>query len=91
MSRFDDGQLTDRSDLRWRVTTPTGLRYACRVRVVGFRLEVRLTTEEEHLVCARVVTSFDAARDIARGWLRSIVATGGIDGVDPGSRVEITH
>jgi hypothetical protein len=91
MRSFEDSRRKDSGDTRWQVTTPTGLRYVCRVWVVGSRIEVRLTTEQDALVCSRVVTSFDVARDIARSWLRSIVDTGGTTEVDPGPRADVTH
>ena len=87
----DKKRAADAPDVRWRVTTATGIQFACRVYVIGARIEVRLTTEQDNLVCARVVSSFDAASDVVRGWLRAVVADDGVSELISGSRVDVVH
>jgi hypothetical protein len=74
---YDQNTTDAAADVRWRVTTAAGVQFACRVHVDGTRIEVRLTTREEQLVCARVVPSLDAAATVARGWLHVVVSEGG--------------
>ena len=47
------------ADARWTVTTAAGITFACHVYTLGAFHEVRLTTEPDELVYARV----DVARD----------------------------
>ena len=69
-----NGKHGDAPDVRWRVTTPNGNQFACRVYTTGPRIEVRLMTGDEELLCARVVPSVDAAATVACRWLRAVVA-----------------
>ncbi len=79
MQGYDHDESTRESaaDVRWRVTTAEGIQVACRVHVDDTRIEVRLTTGQEQLVCARVVPSLDDAGKIARGWLHAVVSDEG--------------
>ena len=88
-----DKMRADAPDVRWRVTTATGVQFACRVYIIGARIEVRLTTEQDNLlcVCARVVPSFDAAGDVVRGWLHEIVANASVSAPLSGSGVDVVH
>ena len=81
----------DAPDVRWRVTTATGVTFACRVRIAGARIEVRLTTRQDELVCARVVPSLDAASDVVRGWLRAVVSNDDVSELISGSPVDVVH
>ena len=91
MHESSTGRHGDPSPVRWRVTTTTGLRFACRVNVVGARVEVRLTTDGDGLVCAREVSSLDAADTVAHGWLRALVARGEVDEPSAGSCTATVH
>ena len=64
-----------KSDARWTVTTATGITFICRVETIGAFHEVRLTTEPNELVCARVVPSAGAADAIVGRWLRAVVSS----------------
>ena len=86
-----DKKRADAPDVRWRVTTATGIQFACCVYVIGARIEVRLTAEPDDLVCARVVSSLDAASDVVSGWLRLVVANNGVSELISGSRLEVVH
>lgn len=81
----------DAPDVRWRVRTATGATYACRVCIVGARIEVRLTTRQDELVCARVVSSLDAASTVVRGWLRAVVSSDDVSRLIAGGPVEVIH
>ena len=86
-----DKKCADAPDVRWRVTTATGVQFACRVQISGARIEVRLTAEPDDLVCARVVSSLDAASDVDSGWLRLVVANNGVGELMSSPRVEVVH
>ena len=86
-----DKRRADASDLRWQVTTATGAQFVCTVWDIGGRIEVRLTTEQDELVCATGVTSLDAASDVARNWLRTVVANNGVGDLIRGPWVETVH
>jgi hypothetical protein len=77
--------------VRWRITTATGVRFACRVVITGARIEVRLTTGSNDLVCATVVPTLDAAQGIAHGWLRALVAGDDVDRLAARSRADVVH
>jgi hypothetical protein len=66
------------ADTCWRVTTATGVQFACRVHLDGGGIEVRLTTTQEQLVCAKAVPSLHAAGEVVRGWLRAVVSDEGL-------------
>lgn len=78
-------------DVRWRVTTTTGVQFACRVNVIGARVEVRLTSATGRTVCATVVSSLDAATAVVRGWLRVLVANDGAEELIANARVDVVH
>jgi hypothetical protein len=77
--------------VRWRVTTTAGVMFICRVEVDGPRIEVRLSTSEDDLVCAREVASIDAANGVAHAWLRAVVAGGTVEGLPAGARTLTVH
>ena len=79
------------SPARWRVTTRTGDSFACRVDVIGPRVEVRLTTGADTLLCARELPSLNAANIIAHGWLRAIVSGDNVDMVIDAARRLAVH
>ena len=85
-----DRKRADAPDVRWSVRTATGDKFTCRVCITGARIEVRLTTNRDRLVCARVVPSLDAAGEVVRGWLRAVVANE-ISGLNSGSASEVVH
>ena len=92
MQGFNHDQKQGESpEVRWRVTTPTGDRFACRVCASGARIEVQLTTGQDDLVCARVVPSFDAARDSANRWLRAVLADDNVVEGDATPLADIVH
>jgi hypothetical protein len=62
------------SGQRWRVTTANGDQFTCRILGGGPHLEVQLTAGEDDVVCAEVVSSFDAAGRLANRWLRTVIA-----------------
>jgi hypothetical protein len=68
------GKQTGETDVRWRVTTPSGLEFTCRVYSNHSRIEVSLTDGDDALLCARVVSSAEAAGILARRWLRVVVS-----------------
>ena len=85
-----DKRRADASDLRWQVTTALGAQFVCTVWVIGARIEVRLT-EQDELLCAAGVASLDAASDVARKWLRTVVTNNGVGDLIPGPRVDAVH
>ena len=87
----DMKRVADATEVRWRVTMPTGVQFACRVYIIGARIEVRLTTELDTLVCVRVVPTFDAASEVVRGWLHAVVANDGVSELISASRVDVVH
>jgi hypothetical protein len=80
---YDHNTRDAAADVRWRVTTATGVQFACLVQVDGTGIEVRLTTSQEQLVCARVVPSLDDAAKVARGWLHAVVSDSGLSELFP--------
>ena len=76
-------------DVRWRVTTPNGIEFTCRVFSNDARIEVRLTIEDDELLCARVVPSVEEAGTVARRWLRAVVAGETIS--EPSSSLAVVH
>jgi hypothetical protein len=86
-----NGKRADAPDVRWRVTTGSGVQFACCVCITGARIEVRLTTEQDDLVCARVVPSLDAASAVVRGWLHVVVSSNGVSELISASRADVVH
>ena len=90
-SSDQDKKRADVPDVRWRVTTATGAQFACRVYIIGARIEVRLTTEQGSLVCARAAPSLEAADALVRRWLSVVVAKDGVGELLSGLLVEVVH
>jgi len=82
---------TDAPDVRWRVTTATGVQFVCRVYIIGAGIEVRLTSDHDELVCAKAVATLDAATDVVRDWLRTIVADDGIETLIRNASPNVVH
>ena len=77
-------------DVRWRVTTPSGMTFACVVDVHDGHVDVRLMTTSNELVCARRVPSVDAATVVVRRWLQVVLANEVSESTLP-SRMDVPH
>ena len=85
------GRRADQAGVRWRVTTPSGDQFACRVRATGTRVEVRLTTGQDDVVCVRDVPSYDEARAVVNRWLRAVIAGGQRGDTAAGPSTHVVH
>lgn len=83
------GKPVNGPDVRWRVTTPDGVQFTCRVQTTGTRVEVRLMTGDEELLCVSVVPTLDVAGTVARRWLRAVVAGESVS--DPSAPEIVIH
>ena len=90
MSGSDLGRKhTNEPDVRWRVTTPNGVEFTCRVYNKDARIEVWLTGGEDELLCTRIVSSVEAAGTVARRWLRAVVAGEAVS--EPSTSPTVVH
>jgi hypothetical protein len=77
-------------DVRWQVTTPTGVTFVCLVCPIDEGLDVRLTTSDE-LVCSTKVSSPDAATGLARRWLQVVLSNQSVRERISDHRIDAVH
>jgi len=77
-------------DVRWQVTTRTGVTFVCRVCVIDGIMEVRLTTSDV-TVCATRVSALDDATAVARRWLHAVLQDQSMSESLLGERIDVVH
>ena len=81
---------SDTGDVRWQVTTRTGVTFVCVVCVVDGIIEVRLTTSDA-LVWATQVSTLDDATPVARRWLHTVLEDHTVTEAMNGERIDVVH